>query len=200
MIFAAHEYLTQSAPQEITKNVGIVVIDESFWQRALTFTELAVDGLAAEFDAFPVRDQKTGEIDEQGTALLADLLARLRRALQATPRGEYLTKATLLAEGLTTGDSAHTEASGGMSGGIDFNQRKSDAAAARDLEWRRKVDLPLWPGAAEDHLKACREQYAFLAQLPRRYVARGARASRRRCGGQRAVARRGKGHAVRLGP
>ena len=161
VIFAAHEYLTQSAPKEITKNVGIIVVDESFWQRALTFTELAVDGLAAELEAFPVRDQKTDEIDEQGTARLADLLAKLQRALQATPRGEYLTKAALLAEGLTAG----TEAPEGM---IDFNQRKSDAATACDLEWRRRVDVPLWPGAPENDLKACKEQFAFLAQLPRR--------------------------------
>lgn len=163
VIFAAHEYLTQSAPEEITKNVGLVVVDEAFWQRALTFTELAVDGLAAELGAFPVRDQKTGAIDEQGTALLADLLAKLQRALQATPPGEYLTKAALLTEGFTASNTTFTPASDGF---LDFNLQS--VATARDLEWRRRVDAPLWPGAPEDALTACKEQYAFLAQLPRR--------------------------------
>jgi putative DNA primase/helicase len=151
IVFAAHQYL--SAPLEVlTKNVGIVVIDESFWRSALTFAKLAVDGLDAELQAFPVRDHGK-EKNSDGTAHLADLIRRLKSAIKASPVGEYLTKAALLAAGLLPREK--------------YEEGGSGATAAK-LEWRRKVDVGLLPGAGEEICKKKAKQFGFLAQLPKR--------------------------------
>ncbi len=98
IVFAAHHYLF-GPPEVLTKDVGVVVIDEGFWQSGLSFSKLAVDGLDAELQAFPVRDH-SGDKNSDDTNHLADMLERLKSAVKASPVGEYLTKAALLAAGL----------------------------------------------------------------------------------------------------
>jgi hypothetical protein len=163
VIFCAHEYMF-APPKLLTRKVGLVVIDESFWQSGLSLSYIAVDALDAELQAFPVRNaghDKNGD----DTAHLADLIDRLKLAV-ALARGErlidfpgnysredgYLTRAALLAAGLLAGDK-HEGGSG---------------AAAAKLEWRRKVDVDLTPQSSEDRAKACAKEFRFLGQLGKR--------------------------------
>jgi hypothetical protein len=136
----------------LTKDVGVVVIDESFWQSGMSFAKLAVDGLDAELQAFPVRDHN-GDRNSDDTHHLAELIERLKSAVKASPVGEYLTKAALLAAGLLPCEKYENGGSG--------------ATAAR-LEWRRKVDVGLLPGAGEEMCKRQAKQFGFLGQLPKR--------------------------------
>jgi putative DNA primase/helicase len=150
IVFAAHHYLF-GPPEVLTKNVGVVVIDEGFWQSGLSSSKLAVDGLDAELQAFPVRDHGKDK-NSDDTAHLANLFERLKSAVKASPVGEYLTKAALEAEHLLPGNK--------YEGG-------SGASAAK-LEWRRKVDVGLSPGAAEEMCRRQAKQFGFLGQLPKR--------------------------------
>jgi Type III restriction enzyme, res subunit len=150
ILFCAHQHLF-SIPKDLIKGVGVVVVDESFWQCGLTFTGIAVDGLDAELESFPVRDHGHEKNDAE-TAQLRDLIARLQRAIKSLPPGEYLTKAALLAEGLLPGDQ--------YEGG-------SGAVAAK-LELRRRVPADLTPDSSEDIRKARIEEFRFLGQLSRR--------------------------------
>jgi hypothetical protein len=150
IVFAAHQYLF-GPPEVLTKNVGVVVIDESFWQSGLLFPKLAVDGLDAELPEFPVRDHD-GKKNSDDTHHLADLIERLKSAVKASPVGEYLTKAALLAAGLLPANK-YEDGSG---------------ATAAKLEWRRKVDVGLLPGAGEETYRRRAKQFGFLGQLPKR--------------------------------
>jgi hypothetical protein len=151
IVFAAHQYLFM--PSEVlTKNVGVVVIDEGFWQSGLSSPKLAVHGLDAELQAFPVRDHN-GDRNSDDTNHLADLIERLKSAVKASPVGEYLTKSALLAAGLLPCEKYENGGSG--------------ATAAR-LEWRRKVDVGLLPGAGEEMCRRQQKQFGFLGQLPKR--------------------------------
>jgi putative DNA primase/helicase len=151
IVFAAHQYLF-GPPEVLTKDVGVVVIDEGFWQSGLSFSKLAVDGLDAELQEFPVRDH-SGDKNSDDTNHLDDLIARLQRAVKASPVGEYLTKAALLAAGLLPCEKYEDGGSG---------------KTAAKLEWRRKVDVVLLPGAGEEICRRQAKQFGFLAQLPRR--------------------------------
>jgi hypothetical protein len=150
IVFAAHQYLS-GPPEVLTKDVGGVVIDESFWQSGLSFAKLAVDGLDTELAEFPVRDHD-GKKNSDDTHHLADLIERLKSAVKASPVGEYLTKAALLAAGLLPGNK-YEDGSG---------------ATAAKLEWRRKVDVGLLPGAGEETYRRQAKQFGFLGQLPKR--------------------------------
>jgi hypothetical protein len=151
IVFAAHQYLF-GPPEVLTKKVGVEVIDESFWQSGLYSAQLAVDGLDAELQAFPVRDHN-GDRNSDDTHHLADLIERLKSAIRASPVGEYLTKAALLAAGLLPCEK--------------YEDGGSGATAAR-LEWRRKVDVGLSPGAGEEMCRRQAKQFGFLGQLPKR--------------------------------
>jgi putative DNA primase/helicase len=151
IVFAAHQYLS-GPPEVLTKDVGVVVIDEGFWQSGLSLSKLAVDGLDAELQAFPVRDHG-GDKNSDDTNHLADLIERLKSAVKASPAGEYLTKAALLAAGLLPREKYEDGGSG---------------ATAAKLEWRRKVDVGLLPGAGEEICRRQAKQFGFLGQLPRR--------------------------------
>ncbi len=148
--FLAHEYLF-APPKELRKNLGLVFVDEGFWQSGLWHSRIAVDGLDAELQTFPVRDRgEQKNVDDTGH--LADLIARLQLALNATPDGEYVTKKALLAAGLLAGDQ-YEDGSG---------------TRAAKYEWRRKVEVDVTPESSEEVRKAVAQQYRFLGQLPRR--------------------------------
>ena len=163
VIFCAHEYMF-APPELLTRKVGLVVIDESFWQAGLSFSHIAVDALDAELRAFPVRN-KGHDKNLNDTAHLADLIDRLKLAVTLA-RGEqlidfpgdfsrkdgYLTKAALLAAGLLPSDE-YEEGSGGV---------------AAKLEWRRKVEVDLTPQSSEETAKARVKEFRFLGQLGKR--------------------------------
>jgi hypothetical protein len=151
IVFAAHQYLF-APPKVLTNKVGVVVIDEGFWQSGLSDGKLAVDGLDAELEAFPVRDHD-GKRNSDDTHHLADLIERLKSAVKAVPVGEYLSKAALLAANLLPCEK--------------YEDGGSGSTAAR-LEWRRKVDVGLSPGAGEETYKRQAKQFGFLGQLSKR--------------------------------
>jgi len=162
VIFGAHEYLF-APPKSLTRKVGLVTVDESFWQSGLSCSYIAIDALDAELQAFPVRNNGY-EKNSDDTAHLADMIDRLKlgvslaQGAQVIDAGNYarkdgyLTKAALLAAGLLPGDK--------YEGG-------SGAAAAK-LEWRRKVDVGLTPQSSEETAKALAKEYRFLGQLGKR--------------------------------
>jgi len=150
IVFAAHQYL-YGPPEVLTKDVGVVAVDEGFWQSGLSSSKLAVDGLGAELQEFPVRDYG-GDKNSDDTNHLADLIERLKSAVKASPVGEYLTKAALEAEYL-----------------LPANKYEAGSGAdAAKLEWRRKVDVNLLPGAGEESYRRQAKQFGFLGQLPKR--------------------------------
>ncbi|MGX9426275.1 MULTISPECIES: ATP-dependent DNA helicase [Bradyrhizobium] len=163
IVFCAHEYLF-APPKHLTRKVGLVIIDESFWQAGISFSRIAVEALDAELQTFPVRDhghEKNGD----DTAHLADLIDRLKLGVRLA-RGEhlidvppnlsredgYLTKGALVAAGLLPSD-RYEDGSG---------------AAAAKLEWRRKVEVDLTPETGEEAAKARVKEYRFLGQLRKR--------------------------------
>jgi putative DNA primase/helicase len=160
VVFCAHQYLF-ALPKFLTRKVGLVVIDESFWQAGLSFSRIAVDALDAELQAFPVRNRGQDKNSED-TAHLADLINRLKAAVKlAQMTGSssnfsredgYLTKAAVLEAGLLPGDN-HEDGSG---------------AAGAKLEWRRKVEVDLTPQTNAETAKVRGKEFGFLGQIGKR--------------------------------
>ena len=131
VVFAAHEILFQTV-KALGKNFGLVVVDEGFWQDGLTGTRLATDRLDHELEAFPVRDHFGNELDDE-TTHLRDLIERLQAALANTPDG-YVRRAPLIKVGLLPAT----------------KYEDSSCSVARKLEWKRKVESGMQPGASEE--------------------------------------------------
>ena len=92
VVFAAHEILFQ-----MVKALGLVVVDEGFWQDGITGTRLATDRLDHELDAFPVRNPFGAKLGNE-TTHLRDLIERLQGALADMPDG-YVWRARLIQAG-----------------------------------------------------------------------------------------------------
>ena len=143
IVYVAHETLF-NMPEALSDGFGLVIIDEAFWQDGLdSRAKLAISGLALELDAFPVRDH--GWKSHEFTWQLRELIGQLQRALDQMDDG-YVTRQPLVDAGLTA----------------------EDCAAAVKLEWRRKVDHGLRPGAPVERQKQAVKRFGFLAQLPAR--------------------------------
>jgi putative DNA primase/helicase len=163
VIFCAHEYLF-APPELLTRKVGLVVVDEGFWQAGLSFSRIAIHALDAELEAFPVRNNGQDK-NSDDTAHLADLINRVKLAVKLA-QGEqligfpgnlsredgYLTKGSVLAAGLLPGD----------------KYENGSGAAAAKLEWRRKVEVNLTPQSNEEMARACAKEFRFLGQLGKR--------------------------------
>ena len=149
VVFAAHEIMFQ-VPKPLGKNFGLVVVDEAFWQDGITGTRLVIAGLADELEAFPVRDYDGTKLDDE-TAHLRELIERVQRALEKMPDG-YVQRAPLIEAGLLPAT----------------QYEDGSCAIARKLEWKRKVDPGLQPGASAEERQRAVNQFAFIAQLPRR--------------------------------
>ena len=83
---------------------------------------------------------------------LRDLIQRLQTGLAEMPDG-YVTRQPLIDAGL-------------MHGQLLDN---SSCTTAGRLEWKRKVDTKLQPGADDEERKKAVEKFGFLGQLPRRH-------------------------------
>ena len=149
VVFAAHETLFDQ-PTKLGKGFGLVVVDEGFWQDGITGTRLATDRLDHELDAFPVRDHFGNRLDAE-TTHLRDLIERLQGALAQMPDG-YVQRAPLIKAGLLPAT----------------KYEDSSCTAARKLEWKRKVNSGMQPGASEEDWKEAVKQFGFIGQLPAR--------------------------------
>ena len=135
VLFMAHEGLFQMPPG-VCDGFGLVIIDESFWQKGLSGAReddrprLAIAGLNEELKDFPVRirmvrnGKRERVVSEQMTQELREITGQLQAALTATPDG-YVQRAALAAAGLD----------------------RADCGRARRMEWLRKVDHGLKPDA-----------------------------------------------------
>jgi hypothetical protein len=155
VVFAAHETLFQF-PKAIGKNFGLVIVDESFWQKGLVGKNgegflLAIDRLDHELAEFPVRYKGVTEV-ESYTRDLRELIYQLQSALAAMPDG-FVQRQPLLDAGLKP---KHL---------LD----DSSCKAAVKLEWQRKIKgIGLRPGLDEKEVKKLANQFGFLGQLRRR--------------------------------
>lgn len=149
VVFAAHEILFQMV-KALSKNFGLVVVDEGFWQDGITGTRLATDRLDHELGAFPVRNPFGTKLDDE-TTHLRDLIERLQGALADMPDG-YVRRAPLIKAGLLPAT----------------NYEDSSSSIARKLEWRRKVESEMQPGASDEEWKEAVKQFGFIGQLPAR--------------------------------
>ena len=83
---------------------------------------------------------------------LRDLIQRLQTGLAEMPDG-YVTRQPLIDAGLMHGQLLDD----------------SSCTTAGRLEWKRKVDTKLQPGADDEERKKAVEKFGFLGQLPRRH-------------------------------
>ena len=149
VVFAAHEALFHAVPA-LGKGFGLVVADEAFWQDGVAEMSLAIAGLDHELKAFPVRYKGVSEV-ESYTNDLRDLIQRLQRALATMPDG-YVTRQPLIDAGLKP----------------KTLDQDSSCSVARKLEWARKVETGMSPGASNEDWERAVKQFGFIGQLPRR--------------------------------
>ncbi|MBV8591561.1 MAG: hypothetical protein JO212_16145 [Acetobacteraceae bacterium] len=155
VVIAAHQALFHPLPKVASDNVGLVIVDESWWQAGVVPNrETRLSSFAEEPLTHPVRRSeknagKYGRVpraDEFATNDLHALSAKAQAAFTATPKGEFVSKESLIAAGLTP----------------------EDCSLARKLEWRRKVNGLIRPGMPADQRKKARDLAAGNAAIPRR--------------------------------
>ena len=163
VVVISHQSLFGTNAKVITKDVGLVITDESWWQAGLTtMRETRIAGFADAITRFPVlRDANAsfaskGKFDksrlkimvqdEPATRHLAALSALAQDVFIATPLDELVSKASVLAVGLTS----------------------AACHEAIKLEWRRHVEPEVWPGMPKKMRKEAMELAAVNATLPRR--------------------------------
>jgi putative DNA primase/helicase len=124
VVIATHEQLLQPiVPKALRDNVGVIVIDESFWQKTLNTSWVRVPGFAAELELHPVlwnrnaiREDDTREQRERKKAAGANWVRSktateemeaycrmLEAALDQCQPGGFLTRAALRFAGLDAG-------------------------------------------------------------------------------------------------
>jgi hypothetical protein len=172
VLVAAHEMALHMLPRIIRDGLGLVVMDESWWQDGLDIGKhVNVATFADDPATWPVlRDanRPTGIDGKQrrrrksdapkrmvpdvdSTAELVDIAVKARRAFEATPDGAFVTRASVVAADLTA----------------------EDCAGAIELEWRRKREPPLRPGmSAKERKKALAEVAGNVARVGLRHGGR----------------------------
>lgn len=158
VVIASHQALFHRLPKEVSKGLGLVIVDEAWWQNGLAPNrETRLAGFADVPLSYPVRRKAkiegrklTGvwrlERDEEATNDLHVLSARAEAAFASIPEGELVSKEAVLAAGLSA----------------------SDCAEALKLEWRRKIEGVIHPGMRPD----ARREAVLIAEgnatIPRR--------------------------------
>jgi putative DNA primase/helicase len=155
VVIAAHQALFHPLPKEATDKVGLVIVDESWWQAGLVpKRELRLSSFAEEPTTHPVRrsEKNAGKygrvprMDEFATNDLHALSAKAQAAFAAMPDGGLVAKETVVATGLTA----------------------DECALARKLEWRRKVTGLITPGMPPEARRKALQLVAGNASIRRR--------------------------------
>jgi hypothetical protein len=133
VVIVAHQALFHEMPSCVTKGLGLIVIDEKWWQAGvITAEEMRIAGFAEEPLIYPVLTRGKRQVaDDEATNDLHELSRRAMEAFAATPDGALVSKAAILASGLTA----------------------DDCAMAVKLEWKRKLENAIWPGMSADERK-----------------------------------------------
>ena len=140
VVIAAHQSLFHPLPKDAGKNIGAIIVDETWWRAGLRPNiRLRLASFAEEPLLHPVlrRDEGGGPRkfppvrSDADTNDLHTLSARAQRAFTATPDGEFVSREAVVAAGLSA----------------------EDCALAVKLEWRRKVQGTMQPGMSPDARK-----------------------------------------------
>ncbi|HEX2939587.1 MAG TPA: hypothetical protein VHO91_00975, partial [Rhodopila sp.] len=154
VVVASHQALFHQLPKEFSKNIGLVVVDESWWQAGLRPNqEIALASFAEEPAIHPVlrvldgnRVRPTYAVAELDTNDLVALSAKARDALATVADGGFLNRAAVVAAGLTA----------------------EECGLAVQLEWRRKRDGLIWPGMRPAAREAALQEAAGNMSIRRR--------------------------------
>lgn len=143
LVIASHNFITESLPEQVRKNVAFVVIDEDFaglidWEREITRETFTADPL----EKSPVRDEHE-QPDRAATDELAAIFGVIHRAIGACVGG-YLTAQALADAGF---------------GALDMYR-------ARQLIWGRKVPVLMHAGMDPDARRDAAKLAAVNGQLP----------------------------------
>ena len=156
VLFVAHEGLFQ-LPPGVCDGFGLVIIDESFWQKGLSGAReddrprLAIAGLNEELKDFPVRirivrnGKRERVVSEQMTRELREITGQLQAAL--------------------TADAGRLCAARGAGRRPGSTARLRAGAA---MEWLRTVDHGVKPDATPEQRRTRSRRFGFLAQIKRR--------------------------------
>ena len=150
LVIAAHTIMFNELPAEISGDLGLVVIDESFWQSALRQTSISVQTFSADPLEHPVfyrEPDGTQRRHDGRTNDLHSIRAQVQRALEASPFG-YIQRSHMEAAGLTA----------------DL------CAEAGKLEWERQCDIPMYPGMPLAERREAGRLIAINAQIPRMHM------------------------------
>jgi hypothetical protein len=149
VVLAAHDILFQQKPLAFGKGFGLIITDESFWERGISRgARLNISSLLRDLKEFPVIDRKTGAINGDHQARFVDITTRLVRAFEVSEDG-YVSKAQLLAHDLLP---------------TTMNAEGSFASAVK-YEWRRKVDPKLGPDAPLEERQTAAEKLKPLGRI-----------------------------------
>lgn len=160
VVIAAQQAMFIDLPKEIN-NLGLVVLDESWWQAGLhTYRELLLDGFAEEVIKHPVLvKQKIDGValksawkmaDAQSeTSSLHEWSIRAEKAFASHAEGSLVSKAAIVEAGLTA----------------------AECAQAIALEWRRLRDGVVSPGQSARDRRKLMELAMHNAAIPRRVAA-----------------------------
>jgi hypothetical protein len=126
VVIAAHQHLFHKLPSVMGKHIGLVVVDESWWQNGLNpgrCVNATTFAKAVEHNPVLRGTKHTQQIDGTATQELLFYAQKAATAFAATPIGQHVTRATVEAAGLTV----------------------AEARAAAKMEWGRKRNPGIRP-------------------------------------------------------
>ncbi len=158
VIIVPHQSMFYDLAKEVRAGLGVVIVDESWWQAGLIpHREVNLEGFAAEPMTYPVLTKEqassssTSKVwrwvrQDSATNDLHTWSALAQQAFEATPDGELVSKAAVEAAGLTA----------------------SQCVQACALEWRRMYEGAVYPGQTANDRRAMLPLAAGNAGIPRR--------------------------------
>lgn len=147
LVLVANTYAFNKLPPEVKGNVGLIVLDEAFWQSGINSVDLTLSTFQVHPYVFAPRER--GEkgprrIHLADTDYLMQTRAKLVQAFVKAPDG-YVDRQALVRAGLT----------------ID------DVEQAAKLEWRRKLEVEMVAGMPIGERKSAHERAALNKQISR---------------------------------
>ncbi len=137
VVIATHDSLFHPLSKEVTDGIGVVIVDESWWQRGLHPNRPSrLDSFAQEVISYPVNKAQPGkgakffryQADDEKTDDLHVWSRRLMASVEEHEDGDFISRAAVVKAGLTA----------------------NDCAEAFKLEWERQRVGLVWPGQPED--------------------------------------------------
>ena len=147
VVIAAHNMLYHPMGGKVLKDIGVVVVDEGFWKAGLYGArDIKLASFVADVTKFPVlRSEKDGGgIDQSETDFLVDACKRLHAGLVGLASGAFVGRGSCI--GVTS----------------------AEAVRAAKAEWRRKVDVDMFPGMQKNDRDIAKAKALNNAALARR--------------------------------